>query len=204
MGEHGDVAMPETDQMPHGFIAAACRSRRAPCRSLASSSPRSRRTVGGRRAPRAAKRRHRGVARRHGDEAVDAPADQRLDPPLFYGRVLAGRGEQEIVAVALGERLDAVDEAGEKDVGDVGDDHADEAGRGAAQRARGAVDPVAELFDRFENATPARLADGPVAVRDVGRGRDRNPGARGDIANGGRPRQKRSFPCARQRRTLVL
>ena len=23
MGEHRDVAMPETDQMPHGFVAAA-------------------------------------------------------------------------------------------------------------------------------------------------------------------------------------
>ena len=106
--------------------------------------------------PAGGERGHRGVARRHGDEAVDAPADQRLDPALFDRRVLAGGDEQEIVAVALGERLDAVDEAGEKDVGDVGDDHADEAGRGAAQRARGAVDPVAE--SSIASRTRRRLA----------------------------------------------
>ena len=131
---------------------------------------------------------------RHGDQAVDTPAEQRLDPARLDRRVLAGGDEQEIVAVALGERLDAVDEAGEEDVGYVRDDHADETGGGAAEAARRAVDMVAEGGDGFDNAFSARLADGAVAVHDVGGGRDRNPGPVRDVADGRRFRQRHVAP----------
>ena len=135
MGENGDVAMPEPDQMARRRVAAgvAIGAHRVEAGRLGAAVEQHGRRQA--RAVRAAPERgHRIVARRHDDEAVDAARDQRLDAPaLDRRRPRSVETMQEIVAVAFGERLDAVHEAGEKDVGDVGDDHADEAGGPAAQ-----------------------------------------------------------------------
>ena len=193
MGEERDVAMAEADEVAHGLVGARlaigahrveARRFRAPVHE----------DGGGQRRARPGEGRHRGVARRHRDEAVDAPPEQGADAPVLDRGVLAGRHQQEIVAVALGDRLDAVDEAGEEHVGDVGDDHADEAGRRTPERARGAIDPVAEVGDGFEDAAAAGLAHGAVAVHDVGRRRHGYPGACGYIPDGGRLPQARVAP----------
>jgi len=88
---------------------------------------------------------------------------------MFDRLIFAGRDQEKIVAFALGECLDAVNEAREKDVGDVGNDHADEARRAAAQSARGPVEPIPERGNRLLDLPPVRVADWPIAIDHVGR-----------------------------------
>src|SRR5579863_1185007 len=59
---------------------------------------------------------HRIVGDRYDDEPVDAASDQRLDAASLLRRILARGNDEKIVAVALGERLDPMHEAGEKDI----------------------------------------------------------------------------------------
>ena len=151
------------------------------------------------RAVRAAlERGHRIVGRRDDDEPVDAAGDERLDAAALFRGVLAGGDDEEIIAVAFGERFDPVHEAGEEDIGDVGDDHADEASGPAAKGAGCAVEPIVERRDRFEHLAAARLSDRAGAIDDIGGGRDRNPRAQRDVSNGGRS-PHRPFASRRRR-----
>ena len=144
--------------------------------------------------PAALERRHRIIGRRDDDQPVDAACDESLDTAALIRGVLAGGDDEKIVAVAFGEGFDPVHKAGEEDIGDVGDDHADEAGGPAAKGASCAVEPIVERLDRFEHLAAARLSNRADAADDVGGGRDRNPRAERDVANGGRSPIDRSPP----------
>ena len=180
MSENGDIAVPQADQMDHGFIGASL--------AIGPHSIETRRVGApveqhGRRQPDLTlpDGDQRGVVRGYGDQAVDPPRDERLDAAPLDRRVLAGRDKQKIIAVALGEQFDAMHEAGEKDVGDVGNDHADETGRASAQGACCAIDLVAERRNRFDDLSAARLAHRAIAVDDIGRGSDGHSGPQGDV-----------------------
>jgi hypothetical protein len=110
---------------------------------------------------------HRLVVCRHDDEPVDAAGDQRLDPAAFFRGVLARGDDQEIIAIALGQRFDPVHEAGEKHVGNVGDDHADEARGPAAKCAGRAVEPIVERRDRFERRVASPTGRAPLTTLEA-------------------------------------
>ncbi len=184
MGERRNVAMAELDQMAGRRIGAG--------EAIGGHGVEARRgfaTVdedGRRQDDALARRAERTVARRHGQQPVDAPRDKRFDAAALGRDVLVRGDEHQIVAAFLRLLLDAVDQCGEENVRDIRHDHADETARGAAQRTCGAVEPVAERGDRFEHRAAAFFAHRAVAVDDIGGGGDRDAGAQSDIANGRR------------------
>src|SRR3984957_10914860 len=195
MGKNGNVAVSEVDEVARRRIAAsdAIGAHRVESRRVRPAVDQHRWGHAG-TVSAALERRHRIIGRRDDDQPVDAASDERLDTAALVRGVLARRDDEEIVAVAFRKRLDSVHEAGEEDIGDVGDDHPDEASRPAAKGAGRTVKPIIERRDRFEHLAAARLPDRTDAIDDIGGGRDRNPRAERDIANGGRSPHRPSPP----------
>src|SRR3984957_3187333 len=187
MGENGNVAVSEGDEVARRPMAAgeAIGAHRVESGRLGPPVDQHRWREAG-TVPAAFERRHRLVAYGNHDQPVDAAGDERFDAAPLVRSVLAGGDDEKIIAVAFSEGFDPVHEAGEEDIGDVGDDHADETGGPAAKGAGCRIEPIVERLDRFEDLGAAHFTDRSDTVDDVGGGRDRNPRAERDVANGGR------------------
>ena len=106
----------------------------------------------------------------------------------FLRRVLVGVAQHHVVALALGDVLDAADQRGEERVLDVGDDHGPQVRAGLAQVAGDAVRAVAELGDRGADLLgQLRIHVAPPAQhpRDGGR---RHAGSTRDVVDRRHPR----------------
>ena len=98
--------------------------------------------------------------------------------------------EEEPIAAGLGDAVDATEDLGVERVGDVADDDAEQRAPAAAEGASQEIRLVAEVIRRGEDPLARGFPDryaGLAAVEDSGHGRDRNPGALGDITKGDRP-----------------
>ena len=115
MGEHGEVAVSEIDEMSRrrisGRLAIGANGVESGRPGPAVDQDRRGQARAGRATLEIG---HRIVGDRHDDEPVDAAVDQRLDPPALLRRILARGDDEKIVAVALGQRFDAMHETRRK------------------------------------------------------------------------------------------
>ena len=129
----------------------------------------------------------------HDDDAVDPPAEQRLEVVLLPD-VVAARVAEEDVDLARAESVfgahqDRDDEA----AFEVAGEQADGAGTAGHQALRLLVRREGDLGRRIDHALAGGGGDLVASVERLGRRRDRDAGERGDVAQGRRLADGRRF-----------
>ena len=94
----------------------------------------------------------------HGD-AVDLALQHAADASGQHRRVAVGGADQNLVAVSDGDLFKALDQLGEKRIGDVLDDDPEQAAAAGDQGARVGVGKVIELLDGLPDALGETFAD---------------------------------------------
>lgn len=118
----------------------------------------------------------------HDRDAVDVALDHAPEAVLELG-VVVGGADEEFVAVLDGGTLKALDELGEKRVGDVGDKEADETGATGDEGACLGVWEVVEIADGLVDASGKHRVHGGDLIDGARNSRDRDTGSFGDIAD---------------------
>ena len=130
----------------------------------------------------------------HDGDAIDVALDHAAQAVLELGVVVGGTNE-ELVAVADGGGLEALDEFGEEGVGDVRDEEAEEARAAGDEGAGLGVGVVVEIAYGLADAGGHGGVDGGDVVDGAGGGGD------GDVGGAGRRRGYRSGVGRWDRRT---
>ena len=127
--------------------------------------------------------RPRTVADGRDQHALDLEGDHVLEVAALALEVALRVAEDDVVAGAPGDLLDAADDEGEERVGDVRHDHSEGARLALDQPAGEPVGDVAELRDRRLHA-PARVGtDAGAVVDDARNGHRRNTGVARNVVD---------------------
>src|SRR5579864_4161989 len=116
-----------------------------------------------------------------GDMTIRPSTQPRID----LGAVVVGAGDQQVIAAAVGGRVDAAHHLGEELAVEIGEQHADGVGLVGDQAAGGAVGGVAQPLGDLEDAAAGLGTDRPLVVEHPRDGRDRDLGLPRDLLDRG-------------------